>query len=93
LQSKSRSQIILTYRGGLGNIEEPVYFRRGGNLRNRRGAAATSRAQSGESYGGQGLGSALANSPMMHQGVVRSGIDDITARADKESAFKIVPKM
>jgi len=51
---------------------------------------ATSRAQSGESYGGQGLGSALANSPMMHQGIVKSGIDDITARADKESTFKIV---
>jgi hypothetical protein len=48
---------------------------------------ATSRAQS---YGGQGLGSALANSPMMHQGITRAGIDDITARADKESAFKIV---
>ena len=28
---------------------------------------AMSRAQSGESIGGQGLGSALANSPMMHQ--------------------------
>jgi len=48
---------------------------------------ATSRAQS---YGGQGLGSALANSPMMHQGLTRAGVDDITARADKESAFKIV---
>jgi hypothetical protein len=48
---------------------------------------ATSRAQS---YGGQGLGSALANSPMMHQGITKAGIDDITARADKESAFKIV---
>jgi HEAT repeats len=48
---------------------------------------ATSRAQS---YGGQGLGSALANSPMMHQGLTKAGIDDITARADKESTFKIV---
>src|SRR5215470_15508544 len=48
---------------------------------------ATSRSQS---YGGQGLGSALANSPMMHQGLVKSGIDDITARANKESTFKIV---
>src|SRR6516162_1505266 len=48
---------------------------------------ATSRAQS---YGGQGLGNALANSPMMHQGMTRAGIDDITARADKESTFKIV---
>jgi len=32
---------------------------------------ATSRAQSGESYSGQGLGSALANSPMMHQGLTK----------------------
>ena len=48
---------------------------------------ATSRAQS---YGGQGLGSALSNSPMMHQGMTKAGIDDITSRADKESAFKIV---
>ena len=48
---------------------------------------AVSRAQS---YGGQGLGSALANSPMMHQGITKAGIDDITSRADKESAFKIV---
>jgi len=51
---------------------------------------ATVRAQSGESYGGQGLGSAIANSPMMHQGLTKAGIDDITARADKESVFKIV---
>src|SRR5262249_56851347 len=46
--------------------------------------------QSGWRYGGQGLGSALANSPMMHQGMSKAGIDDITARADKESVFKIV---
>jgi HEAT repeat protein len=43
-----------------------------------------------QSYGGQGLGSALANSPMMHQGMTKAGIDDITARANKESTFKIV---
>jgi len=46
-----------------------------------------SRAQS---YGGQGLGSALANSPMMHQGMTKAGIDDVAARAEQESAFKIV---
>jgi hypothetical protein len=51
---------------------------------------AKARAQSGESYGGERLGSALAISPMMHQGITKAGIDDITARADKESAFKTV---
>ncbi|MGO9602636.1 MAG: HEAT repeat domain-containing protein [Candidatus Binataceae bacterium] len=49
------------------------------------------RAQtSGDSYGGQGLGSAIANSPMMHQGLTKAGVDDVAGRADKESAFKII---
>jgi HEAT repeat protein len=43
-----------------------------------------------QSYGGQGLGSAIANSPMMHQGMIKSGVDDITSRANKESTFKII---
>jgi HEAT repeat protein len=47
-------------------------------------------ASHAQSYGGQGLGSALANSPMMHQGMVKAGIDDIRARANKESTFKIL---
>ena len=46
-----------------------------------------SRAQS---YGGQGMGSALANSPMMHQGMTKAGIDDIASRANQESSFKII---
>jgi HEAT repeat protein len=45
---------------------------------------------SAQQYGGEGLGSALSSSAMMHQGVTKAGIDDITARAQKESAFKIV---
>ena len=53
-------------------------------------AAALPARSHAQSYGGQGLGSALANSPMMHQGMTKAGIDDITARADKESVFKIV---
>ncbi len=46
-----------------------------------------SRAQQ---YGGEGLGSALSSDAMMHQGITKAGIDDITSRAQKESAFKIV---
>jgi hypothetical protein len=53
---------------------------------------ATSRAQSGESYGGQGLGSALANSPMMHQGLTKRA-SPTSPRADKESTIKIVKDM
>lgn len=45
---------------------------------------------SAQMYGGEGLGSALNANPMEHQGVTKAGIDDITARAEKESAFKIV---
>src|SRR5437879_4907091 len=51
------------------------------------GTPAISRAQS---YGGQGLGSALSNSPMMHQGMTKAGIDDVASRANKESSFKII---
>jgi HEAT repeat protein len=43
-----------------------------------------------QQYGGEGLGSATSSSAMMHQGITKAGIDDITARAQKESAFKIV---
>src|SRR5262249_26997112 len=46
----------------------------------------TARAQ----YGGQGLGSALNNNAMMHQGMMKAGVDDIRARANKESTFKII---
>ena len=53
-------------------------------------ALALPTATRAQSYGGQGLGSALANSPMMHQGMTKAGIDDVTARANKESTFKIV---
>ncbi len=53
-------------------------------------ALALPSAARSQSYGGQGLGSALANSPMMHQGMTKAGIDDITARANKESTFKII---
>ncbi len=53
-------------------------------------ALALPSAARAQSYGGQGLGSALANSPMMHQGMTKAGIDDVTARADKESVFKII---
>ena len=53
-------------------------------------ALALPTATRAQSYGGQGLGSALSNSPMMHQGMTKAGIDDITARANKESAFKII---
>jgi HEAT repeat protein len=36
------------------------------------------------------MGSALANSPMMHQGMTKAGIDDVAARAESESSFKII---
>jgi HEAT repeat protein len=41
-------------------------------------------------YGGQGLGSALSNNAMVHQGQVRPGIDDMPGRAAKETPFKII---
>jgi len=41
-------------------------------------------------YGGQGLGSALSSNPMMHQGNMRAGIDDMAGRAQKETPFKII---
>jgi hypothetical protein len=47
-------------------------------------------AQSMGSYGGEGLGSATSNSPMMHQGVTHPGIDDLYSRAQQESVFKII---
>ncbi|MHB8380840.1 MAG: HEAT repeat domain-containing protein [Candidatus Binataceae bacterium] len=47
-------------------------------------------ARAQDSYGGEGLGSATTNSPMMHQGVTRAGVDDVATRAQKESAFKII---
>lgn len=47
-------------------------------------------ASAQDSYGGEGLGSATTNSPMMHQGVTKAGVDDIATRAQKESAFKII---
>lgn len=41
-------------------------------------------------YGGQGLGSALSSSPMMHQGQVKPGVDDVTNQAMQETPFKII---
>ncbi|HUY27422.1 MAG TPA: HEAT repeat domain-containing protein [Candidatus Binataceae bacterium] len=41
-------------------------------------------------YGGEGIGSATSSDPLMHQGVVHAGVDDIASRAMKESAFKII---
>ena len=41
-------------------------------------------------YGGSGMGSALSADPMMHQGKVSAGIDDISTRAGKETPFKII---
>jgi HEAT repeat protein len=41
-------------------------------------------------YGGQGLGSALSADAMSHQGITKAGVDDIAARAEKESSFKVV---
>ncbi|HEY6420645.1 MAG TPA: HEAT repeat domain-containing protein [Candidatus Binataceae bacterium] len=43
-----------------------------------------------QSYGGEGLGSATSNSPMMHQGVTHAGVDDLVGRAQKETPFKII---
>lgn len=41
-------------------------------------------------YGGQGLGSALSNNSMNHQGEMRAGIDDMASRAASETPFKII---
>src|SRR5882672_5492036 len=41
-------------------------------------------------YGGQGLGSALSNNAMNHQGQMRAGVDDMATRAAKETPFKII---
>ena len=41
-------------------------------------------------YGGNGMGSALSNDPMSHQGRVGAGVDDVTKRAASESPFKII---
>ncbi len=41
-------------------------------------------------YGGQGMGSALSNNAMVHQGNMRAGVDDMTSRAAKETPFKII---
>ncbi len=51
---------------------------------------AAALAQSSDSYGGEGLGTATSNSPMMHQGMTHPGIDDIYSRVQQESAFKII---
>jgi HEAT repeat protein len=51
---------------------------------------AAALAQSMGSYGGEGLGTATSNSPMMHQGKVLPGVDDLYSRAQQESAFKII---
>jgi len=42
------------------------------------------------SYGGSGLGSALANDPMSHQSQVQAGVSDMSRRIESESAFKII---
>jgi HEAT repeats len=39
-------------------------------------------------YGGQGLGSALSNDPLSHQGQVRPGVDDTAGHAAQETPFK-----
>ncbi|MDO8432209.1 MAG: HEAT repeat domain-containing protein [Candidatus Binatus sp.] len=41
-------------------------------------------------YGGQGMGSALSNNAMVHQGTMRAGVDDMARRASKETPFKII---
>lgn len=41
-------------------------------------------------FGGQGLGSALSNNPMSHQGNVKPGVDDIASHAAQETPFKII---
>ncbi len=47
-------------------------------------------ARAQDEVGGEGLGSAITNSPMMHQGMMKAGVDDVATRAQKESAFKII---
>jgi hypothetical protein len=42
------------------------------------------------SYGGAGLGSALANDPYSHQSNMQAGISDMSKRVESESAFKII---
>jgi len=41
-------------------------------------------------YGGNGMGSALSSDAMSHQGIVKSGVDDISRRASQETPFKII---
>lgn len=42
------------------------------------------------SYGGAGLGSALANDPYSHQSQVQAGVSDMSKRVESESSFKII---
>jgi hypothetical protein len=42
------------------------------------------------SYGGAGLGSALANDPYSHQSNMQAGISDMSKRIESESSFKII---
>ncbi|HLI79672.1 MAG TPA: HEAT repeat domain-containing protein [Candidatus Binataceae bacterium] len=42
------------------------------------------------SYGGAGLGSALANDPYSHQSQIQAGVSDVSKRVESESAFKII---
>ncbi len=41
-------------------------------------------------YGGQGLGSAISNDPMIRQSNARAGVDEITNRAQKQTPFRII---
>jgi HEAT repeat protein len=41
-------------------------------------------------YGGNGTGSALSNSGMMHQGFVQPGIDDLEGRMSRETPFRVL---
>lgn len=41
-------------------------------------------------FGGQGLGSALSNDPLSHQGQVRPGVEDTAGHAAQETPFKII---
>jgi hypothetical protein len=41
-------------------------------------------------YGGQGLGSAISNDPMMRQNNARAGVDEVTNRAQKQTPFRII---
>jgi len=50
---------------------------------------STLRAQQ-MSYGGSGLGSALANDPYSHQSNMQAGISDMSRRIESESAFKTI---